>query len=197
MDYRIDPSFVVSLFGVCCAFVAICISLLSIFLQYSVRGARIELLNANDHQRKVPRYHRDLPKRIQEQFPDYPDAAPGYAFVSLVFGNSGDRTGIANIQGIKIRIKDNPNEIIRASHSKYVLVPAYEILETEIVLKNIQIGTPLELEIELSIEYGSYHPRTSKYLHKGVIQKTLLVSLVRADEDPWYFIETEPSPFSD
>ena len=74
---------------------AFILALYSLYLQHKVKGPLIELLNAKDIQRRVPRRHEKLPKDVQEHFPDILDAAPGYALVKLIFGNSGDRVGIA------------------------------------------------------------------------------------------------------
>jgi len=170
------------------AVLAIVISAISLYLQLAVRGPLIELLNATDTQQRVPRPHGDLPKDIQEKFPNIPDAAPGYALVKLIFGNSGDRVGIANIQDIKAKIiKSGETEIIRVSSDKYILVPAYAIVETEILMSNIQIShNTIELELELAIEYGGYNPDNSKYTFKGATRKNILVNLVPGDERPWY-----------
>lgn len=81
---------------------ALIISAISLYLQLKVRGPKIDLLNVKDFQRRVPRYYKDLPKDIQERFPDISDVAPGYTLVKLIFGNSGDRVGIAIIQEVKI-----------------------------------------------------------------------------------------------
>lgn len=167
---------------------AIVISAISIYLQYMVEGPKIELLNAADLQRRVPRPHSDLPKNIQDNFPYYPDAVPGHALVKLVFGNSGDRVGIANIQSMKARIiKSGQDEIIKIAFDKYILVPAYAIIQKDILLSNIQIGpNTIELVIELTIGYGGYNPKNTKYVHHGTIQDNILVTLAPGDESPWY-----------
>jgi hypothetical protein len=169
------------------AFIALIVSIYSVALQYSAEGAKIELLNGDDKQIRTARPHKELPEHIQKGYPDIPDALPGYALVKLVFGNSGDRTGIASIKDLKVTIKNNPDLLGKASYFNYALIPAYDIVEKEILLRNIELGVSLEhpLEIELKIEYGGYHPRTGKYLHKETIEKTLQVSIVRADENPW------------
>src|SRR5262245_23791657 len=119
MNTNVDSTVVISFAGLCCSFVAICISLISIYLQYRVRGAIIDVLNINGLQRSVPRYYAGLPKNIQDIFPEYRDEQPGYALVKVVFGNSGDRTGIASFQNIKVEIKNSKYQIIKASHYSY------------------------------------------------------------------------------
>jgi hypothetical protein len=169
------------------AFIALCVSGYSLWLQYNPEGARIELLNADDPQRKTARPHKDLPESIQKAYPDIPDALPGYVLVKLVLGNAGDRAGVANIKALSARYPPNPQLTIRASTSDYVLIPAYEIVEQEILLRNMQLGESFEkpIEIEVKIECGGYNPRTGKYEQKGTIEKILLVSIVRGDENPW------------
>ena len=178
----------ISLLSLVISILAFIASAVSIYLQYMVEGAKVELLNADDVQVKIARPHKELPEHIQKAYPHIPDALEGYALVMLVFGNSGDRTGFVNIMDLKVWIKGNPNRLIKASYTKYALIPAYEIVEKEILLRNLQLGEfPLQsLEVEITMEYGGYHPRTGKYLHKETIDKTLQVSIIRGDESPWY-----------
>ena len=174
----------ISLLSLFVSLLAFIVSAISIYLQNMVEGPKIELLNAEDVQFKVPRYHKELPEEIQKTYPHVPDAASGYALVKLVFGNSGDRAGTANINDIKIR--NNLDPAIKISAFSYALIPAYAIIEKEILLRNIEIGeypkTPIE--IALRIEYGGYHPRTGKALRKETIEKTLHVLLIQGDEKP-------------
>ncbi len=162
---------------------AFILSLVTIYFQwFRVRGAKIELLNTNDKQRSIVRYYAGLPSNIQDAFPNYPDIQSGHGLVKLVFGNSGDRAGIASIQKIEIK---NAHELIKSSYYSYILVPAYEIVEKDILLRNIPIGPhSIEVEIVLTIEWGGYHPRSGGYLHKGIMQKTLQIDLIPPPENP-------------
>jgi hypothetical protein len=166
---------------------AIIISLFSIYLQYvMVEGAEIAILNDEDNQRSVPRPYSGLPKNIQDNFPDYPDEQPGYALIKLVFGNSGDRTGIAKIKGVKAFIEGGHHIVIKPSYYSYTLVPAYDIVEKDILLRNILlVPYVVDIAVEVTIEHGGYHPRISRYLRKGFITKTLHISLIPASENPW------------
>ena len=172
------------------ALLALFLSALSIYLQIRVKGPLIELLNDKDTQQLIPRPYPSLPKDIQEKFPQKTEAVPGHALVKLIFGNSGDRVGIANIQDLKAKIiKSGEREIIKVSYNKYILVPAYAIVETEVLLTNIQLGSnTIELEIELTMERGGYNPDNTKYIQQGIIQKSIYVTLVPAhsSEIPWW-----------
>jgi len=170
------------------ALLALVLSAISIYLQLRVRGPVIELLNAKDIQRRVPRPHKDLPKDIQEKYPHIPDVENGYALVKLIFGNSGDRIGIVNIQEIKAKIiQSGQAGIIKPWCDKYMLVPAYEIIEKEILLRNTGINNPttIEVEIELTVGYGGYNPDSTKYVHQKTIQENIRVDLVSGDETDW------------
>lgn len=169
------------------AFVALIVSVWSLILQYMPVGARLELLNAADVQKRAVRLHKDLPEHIQKAYPDIPDKMPGHALIKLVFGNAGDRTGIANIKIMKVAAKDAPQLTVKASHPDYVLIPAREIVETEVLLRNMLIEQFYELpiEIELKIKYGGYDPRTGKSLPENTIEKTIQVLIVRGDEETW------------
>lgn len=156
--------------GLILSILAIIISIISLILQYRVRGARIELLNTHHSQRSVVRNYVGLPKNIQDDFPHYPDVGPGYALVKLVFGNSGDRAGLVNILDVNIT---NDHGLFKKSYYSYTRIPAYEIVEEEILLRNIPIGpNPMEIEVMIKIEWGGYHPRSGKYILKGTEEKT-------------------------
>lgn len=171
--------------------IAIVISVFSIILQYMVEGPKVDILNDNDIQQSLVRPHSALPKTTQDRFPDVIDQWTGYALVKLVYSNSGDRAGIASIKSVSVRAKNSKYLPAKVRYESYALVPAYEILEQEILLTNIPLlyETPLsvrkmELEIEINIEWGGYHPRTSKYRHKATFEKTLTVTLAHGSEDP-------------
>ena len=162
---------------------AILFTIINTYFQwFRVKGARIELLNTHHNQRSVTRSYAGLPKNIQDDFPDYPDEWPGYALVKLVFGNSGDRAGLVNIINIGI---ENDHGLFKKSYYSYTLIPAYEIVEKEILLRNIPIGpNPIEIEVILTIEWGGYHPRSGKYMLKGTKEKSLRVTLISPSENP-------------
>jgi hypothetical protein len=164
---------------------AILVSGYSLYRQYRVKGALVELLNVHDIQRSMIRVYAGLPKIIQDSFPAYAEDKPGYALVKGVYGNSGDRTGIVNVHNTKVKAKNLPPDI-KASHYSYTLIPAYEIVEQAILLRNIPLGSnAIELEIELTIESGGYQPRSGKYLRKGTIRGNLKVTLIPSNDVPF------------
>ncbi len=183
------------------AFVAFIFSVYSLYLQQTAKGPKIELLNKDDRQLRVARPHKELPNDVQKAFPYIPDVLPGYALVKLIFGNAGDRAGMANIKAMKVVMKDNPRkpDLIKAvQSSNYVVVPAYEVVEKELLLKNLQLGEfpDQRLEVELEIEYGGYYPHTGKYWHLRAVNERLQVSIVRANE-AGNTMTSEPNPFFD
>lgn len=170
---------------------AFILSLITIYFQwFRVVGSKIDLLNAKDKQLIIVRPYSGLPKYIQEKFTQIPGEEQGYALVKLVYGNAGDRAGIAYIKGIKIETKNSELGTIKSSFDRYTFVPAYEIVEEEILLRNIPMTTdnPIEFKIELNIECGGYHPRTSSYLQIKMLQKVINVNVLppHEGEKPWW-----------
>ena len=163
---------------------ALTVSLVGVYLQwFRIRGPIIARLNTQDEQRTMLLPYRGLPQSIQQYFPDYKEKSQGYALVRLVFANSGDRTGLAEIK--KVEVQSSPalgwpvTDRIKASYYNYTLVPAYEISSPEVLLRNISpIDGERVIEVDVEITWGGANPRSGEYKSKGTIKQILRVLLV-------------------
>jgi hypothetical protein len=180
---QIDTSVIISL-------VALTISIFTLYLQwFRVRGAIISLLNDEEREMRtvlLPSYER-LPEATKYQFPEYKEKNPSYVQIRLNFANAGDRTGISEI--LKIDIDSAPAwstiDRIRASFYDHNLIPAFEMKDQIIVLRNIPpIDSETTISMSVKIAWGGASPRSGKYRQKGVIERTLKVLLIPSEVKP-------------
>jgi hypothetical protein len=156
---------------------AFILSIINAYFQwFRIKGARIDLLNANDVQTRLPLMYKELPQYVQELFPYSKNKSFGNAVIQLIFGNSGDRTGIADIKNVKLIIPDFPNNKILITFPSYTLVPPYEIMRQAILLSNIPSSAKrISIELRITIQFGAYNSRTTKYQHIKTVEKILKV----------------------
>jgi hypothetical protein len=174
---KIDLSIVLS-------FIALFISIYSIYLQwFRVKGPKISLLNEEGDYRSVLRPYNGLPQAIRDYFPEYIEKYQGYAIVTLVFGNAGDRAGIAKI--ISAEVQNPPffnaeeNEKVKSSYYNFSMIPAYSIDLKSIVLRNIPIIVKdTELDFLLKVEWGGFNPKTGTFVNKGIREYKMKLLLV-------------------
>lgn len=153
---------------------AFLLSIVTIYFQwFRVKGPKIDLLNLNDMQ-EIDVHIPPPPKEKHEYYSISPERK-GNAVIKLVFGNAGDRAGIAMIKDMTITNKQNVVTNIETSFDRYTVIPALEIVEKDIALRNIQIISvvALKFDLALSIETGGYHPRTGVYIKNINIQKVI------------------------
>lgn len=173
LDLTIDLSLLVSV-------VAFAVSLYSLYRQYRVRGPAIEVLNSAIDQHVKLLAFNGLSTEIQEKFPSAQQSNnPEYALVKLVYGNSGDRTGLAIIQSITLQEDDSDG--IETFYNPYTMIPAYEIVENEILLRDyVQHFSEKDkknIRVEIRIERVGYHPRSGRSFRSGTIVETLPVTI--------------------
>lgn len=179
---QIDTSVIISL-------VAVAISIFTLYLQFRVRGAKISLLNEEERELRtilLPSYER-LPEATKYQFPEYKEKHPCYAQIRLNFANAGDRTGISEILKIDIDGTSAWSTVdrVRASYYDYNLIPAFEMKDQIIVLRNIPpIDSETTISVSVKIAWGGANPRTGKYRQKGTIERTYKILLIPSEVKP-------------
>lgn len=158
---------------------ALIISFISIYLQWlKVQGPVISLLNWENEHRCVLLPYEGLPQSIQMYFPPYQEKHPGHIITTLVFGNSGDRAGMAHLLGVEVK---NPppstwleEDQVKASYYNFTVIPAYSIVSHKVVLRNIPlVDKHTKLDVWVRIEWGGPNPRTGIFEHKSTIEHTL------------------------
>jgi len=176
----IDASIVLSL-------VALVVSLAALYLQwFRVKGAIVSLINDEKQEQRtmlLPSFSR-LPEITRQQFPEYKEKHSGYAQVRLNIANVGDRIGISEI--LKIEAENPPAcstvDAIRASYYNYNLIPACDMRDQIVVLRNIPpIDSETTIGMTIKIAWGGANPRTGEYRRKGVIERTLKILLVPSE----------------
>lgn len=157
--------------------IAFVVSVISLFLQYRVRGAKIAILNAGKPQQTSVQRHDKLPEHVQKKFPYSYFEWAGCAWVDIVFGNAGDRAGLAIITKVEVK---NDRGIFRATFDNYTVIPAYEIVNSGVLLRNIPlaVGAPdMPIEIIVSLEWGGYKPTSGKYVSRASIEETFRITI--------------------
>lgn len=166
------------------AFIALFLSILSIYLQYfRIKGPRMSLLNEEGDYKSVLRPYNGLPSLIRDNFPEYIEKYPGYAIVVLVFGNAGDREGLAKI--VNVAVKNPPffdlkeNESVKTSFYDYNMIPPYSIASKYILLRNIPvIVQETKLTVTLEIEWGGVDPKKTTFVNNDKKNYEIKISLV-------------------
>lgn len=159
------------------------ISASSFYFQWlHARGARVTLLNNQDSQNSAVRVWKELPRNVQNDFPEYNDPNTGLALVRLVVVNTGDRPGYAKIQSASADVPweiSAETESTRVSYYTYVIVPALAVTDKLILLRNLPVvGSETRIVVHLRLETGGPAGRFFPRLKKCQYECTLPVTLV-------------------
>jgi len=172
----VEPSIIISI-------VALLLSIFSVYQQWlKPRHPRIAfLINPNEAHRSVLRPYKGLPLKYQQEYPEYPEKYPGYAIVSLPFGNTGDESGLVKI--LKFEVENPPGwqeeDNIKASFYNYIVVPPGEVVIHRVVLRNIpSLDKERVIKARLAVEWGEPHPTEGTFVRKGGKEYPLQIQIV-------------------
>lgn len=176
----IEPSIIISL-------VALLLSIFSIYQQWiKPRHPKIAfLINPDEVHRSVLRPYKGLPPKYQQEYPQYPTKYPGYVFVSLPFGNTGDKAGLVKI--VKVDVQNPPGwskeDRIEASFYNHCVVPAGQLVLHPIVLRNIpSISDEQVVKLNLEVEWGEPDSKTGTFIRKGGKEYPLQVRILPSSD---------------
>lgn len=163
--------------------IAVGVSLSGFYFQWiHARGARVTLLNDMDVQKSAVRTWSGLPRNVQNDFPEYVQAFPGYALVRLVVVNTGDRPGYAKIESATVRVPwtaEGEDQRPRVSFYTYAVVPALAVIDKLIIVRNLPDPEPgCEISVHLKLRTGGPAGRFRPRLRTKAYDCTLPVELV-------------------
>lgn len=120
------------------------------------RNARIYVMNSAEREQRsqqvIALTYDDLPQTVRERFPRYHDANPVCALCSIVFANSGDRSGYVRLTDIAVE-----PETVAASRYNYVTIPPNSIVGHSVLLHNISgvaFDQPCDLTLHVTYQSG-------------------------------------------